>query len=175
MDAVRSTVSPGRVTADFFTGTYRLSASVMVYKRRLIDVLGDRMTDYLDLVDIYVSRIKNPGEIIATHQKGSLVKEEINFILLSSEAEATSKERFYVPTRASLPIFVTVPYFEIHGNFQWLSDLDVKKVMATEVQKFLPILEGTAVNSLFPSVTFAGPVLLVNKIKIELLCLGSTD
>ena len=130
------------------------------------------MTDYLDLVDIYVSRINKPGAIVATYQKGSLVKEEINFILLSSEVEGTSKERFYVPNRATVPIFITVPSFEIQGKFQWMSDIDVKKVMATDVQKFLPILEGTATNSIIPEVTFQGPVVLVNKLKIELLSVG---
>jgi len=70
-------IHTGRVTADFFTSSYRFSASIIVYKRRLIDVLSDRITDYLDLVDIYVSRINNPGSIVATYHKGSLVKNEI--------------------------------------------------------------------------------------------------
>ncbi len=171
MNLARS-ASPGRVTADFFSGSYRFSASVVVYKRRLIDVLADRMTDYLDLVDIYVSRINNPGEIVATYPKGSLVKEQIDFILLSSETEGTSKERFYVPNRATLPIFVTVPSFEIQGKFQWMTDFEVKKIMATDIHKFLPVLEGTATNAYFPQVTFQGPILLVNKIKITLLSVG---
>jgi hypothetical protein len=173
-----STPSPsptGRVTADFFTGSYRFSASVMVYKRRLIDVLGDRMTDYLDLVDVYVSRINNPGEIAATYSKGSLIKEEINFILLSNESEGVSKERFYTPNRVSLPIFLTVPSFEIRGKFQWMGDLDVKKILTTETQKFLPILDATSSNSLIPKVNFQGPLALVNKAKIELLCLGEAQ
>ena len=89
--------SPGRVTADFFTDSHRFSASVVVYKRRLVDVLADQMTNFLDLVDVYVSRNNNPGEIVHTYQRGSLVKEEINFIVLPSEAQAISKERFYSP------------------------------------------------------------------------------
>lgn len=165
----------GRVVADFFTGSYRFSASVLVYKRRLADVLGDRMTDYLDLVDIYVSRINNPGDIVATYQKGSLVKDEINFILLSSELEGTSKDRYYVPNRVSLPIFVTVPSFEIHGKFQWMGDLDLKKIMTTETQKFLPVLDANSVNANFPKVTFEGPIVLVNKSKIELICIGDAS
>ena len=167
--------STGRVTADFFTGSYRLSASVLVYKRRLADVLGDRITDYLDLVDIYVSRINNPGEIVATHQKGSLVKDEITFILLSSEVEGISKERFYVPSRVSLPIFLTVPSFEIHGKFQWMGDLEVKKILTTETQKFLPVLDAASTNSHFPKVTFEGPIALVNKTKIEVICIGDAS
>ena len=171
MSAIRP-LATGRVTADFFTDSYRLSASVLVYKRRLIDILGDRTTDYLDLVDIYVSRVNSPGNIVTTYPKGSLVKREINYILLSSLSESISKDRFYTPNRVTLPIFITVPSFEISGHFQWLGDLEVKKIMATDVQKFLPVLDGTARNAHFPDVTYEGPALLVNKAKIEVLCLG---
>ncbi|MBN1991790.1 MAG: hypothetical protein JW953_03745 [Anaerolineae bacterium] len=165
-------LSTGRVTADFFTGSYRLSASVLVYKRRLVDILADRTTDYLDLVDVYVSRINSPGNIVATYPRGSLVKQEINFILLSSLSESISKDRFYTPNRVTLPIFITVPSFEIQGQFQWLGDLEVKKIMATDTQRFLPILKGTARNAHFPDVTFEGPAILVNKPRVEMLCIG---
>jgi hypothetical protein len=170
-DTIRP-LSTGRITADFFTGSYRLSASVLVYKRRLIDILGDRTTDYLDLIDIYVSRINSPGNIVATYQKGSLVKTELNFILLSGLTESISKDRFYTPNRVSLPIFIAMPSFEIGGKFQWLGDLEVKKILATDTQKFLPVLEATARNAHFPEVTFQGPALLVNKSRVEVLCIG---
>lgn len=163
-------INTGRVTADFFTASYRFSASVVVYKRRLVDVLSDQITDYLDMVDVYVSRINSPGDIVATYQKGSLVKKEINFILLSDEAEGISKERFYA-SRENLPLFLSIPSFEITGEIQWgRVELDVKKLLATDTQKFLPIHEATATNSFFPEVSFHGPLLLVNKAKIQVLC-----
>jgi hypothetical protein len=169
MSVVRR-LSPGRVTADFFTTSYRFSAGVLVYKRRLIDVLNDRLTDYLDLVDVYISRINNPGDIVATYPRGSLIKKELVFILLSDETEGASKERHF-GTRDHVPIFMTVPSFEIHGQFQWgSSDLDVRKLLAAEAQIFLPVLEAKAANSLLPQVTFQGPVALVNKAKIEVMC-----
>ncbi len=163
-------LNTGRVTADFFTNSYRFSAAIMVYKRRLIDVLSDRMTDYLDMVDIYVSRINSPGSIVATYQKGSLVKNEITFILLADELEATSKERFY-SSRNNIPVFISVPSFEIHGLLQWgVKDLDIKKILSLETQNFLPITNVTAANSLLPEVTFQGPIALVNKTKVQVLC-----
>lgn len=163
-------INTGRVTADFFTASYRFSASVIVYKRRLVDVLGDQITDYLDMVDVYVSRINNPGDIVATYQKGSLVKKEINFVLLSDETEGISKERFYA-SRENLPIFLSVPSFEVTGELQWgRTEMDVKKLLTADTQKFLPILEATATNSFFPQVTFQGPIVLVNKAKIQVLC-----
>ncbi len=163
-------INTGRVTADFFTASYRFSASVIVYKRRLVDVLGDQITDYLDMVDVYVSRINNPGDIVATYQKGSLVKKEINFVLLSDETEGISKERFYA-SRENLPIFLSVPSFEVTGELQWgRTEMDVKKLLTADTQKFLPIIEATATNSFFPQVTFQGPIVLVNKAKIQVLC-----
>lgn len=167
--------SAGRVTVDFFTNSYRFSASVVVYNRQLIDVLSDRMSDYLDLVDIYVSRINKPGDIVNTYQRGSLVKDEVNFILLSSESQARSKERYFVPNRVSLPIFLTIPSFEIEGQFQWMGDLEVKKILTTETHSFLPILEATASNAIVPEINFQGPTILVNKSKIELLCIGKAS
>ena len=165
--------TPGRVTADFFTASYRFSASVLVYKRRLIDVLSDAITDYLELVDVYVSRINDPGDIVATYPKGSLVKKEINFIMLSSEAQGKSQERFYA-LRENLPIFISIPSFEIAGSIQWgRQDLDIKKIMGADTQKFLPILDLKATNSSFPKVSFQGPLALINKAKIQVICSGN--
>ena len=165
----------GRVTADFFTSSYRFSASIIVYKRRLIDVLSDRITDYLDLVDIYVSRINNPGSIVATYHKGSLVKNEITFILLPDETEGKSKERFF-STRDNIPVFISVPSFEIHGQLQWgVQELDIKKILSVETQNFLPIVNATAANSLLPEVAFQGPMVLVNKTKVQVLCGDNKD
>ena len=165
--------SSDRVTADFFTDSHRFSASVVVYKRRLVDVLADRMTNYLDLVDVYVSRNNNPGEIVHTYQRGSLVKEEINFIVLPTETQAISKERFFSPNRTSREIFLTVPFFEIRGLFQWMGELDIKKLMATDTQKFLPILEANAANPFYPKANFQGPTALVNKAKIQTICISN--
>ncbi|RME76881.1 MAG: hypothetical protein D6784_04900 [Chloroflexi bacterium] len=174
MSKLRSFASadPGRVTADFFTDSHRLSATVFVYKRRLIDVLSDRLSDYLNLHDVYISRNNNPGEIIATFARGTLVKRDINFVILTSEAQAVSKEKYYVPNRVTLPVFAAVPFFEITGTFQWLGDLDIKKIMATETQQFLPILNPTATSPFIPDLNFQGPTALVNKTKIQVFCIG---
>lgn len=169
MNTVRR-ISSGRVTADFFTSSYRFSASIIVYKRRLVDVLGDRMTDYLDIVDVYISRINAPGDIIATYKKGALVKDEITFILLSDEAEGISKERFYT-IRDDIPIFFSVPSFEIQGQLKWgTKDLNIKKLLSADTQRFLPVSDATATNSLVPTVNFQGPMTLINKSKIQVLC-----
>jgi hypothetical protein len=170
-----SSANPGRVNADFFTSSYRFSANVIVYKRRLVDVLSDPITNYLDLVDIYISRINDPGDIIATFPRGSVVKEEISFILLSSELEGISKERFFA-VRENLPMFISVPSFEVTGQVQWgRQNPDIKKIMMSDVHKFLPVLDAKATNSSQPALNFQGPLALVNKSKIQIICVGQNS
>ena len=175
MNKILSRGNNGRATADFFTGNYRLSASVQTYNRRLLDILSDRMTDYLELLDIYVSRINKPGDIVATYQKGSLVKREINFILLPSDTEIVPKERSFGTKYADLSIFTTIPSFEVQGKFQWVGDIDPKAILSSDTQKFLTILNGTAANSVFPNIAFQGPAILINKSKVEVFCIDNSS
>lgn len=42
-------ITNNRAMADFFAEGYRLSASALVYQRNLIDIWGDKSTNYLDL------------------------------------------------------------------------------------------------------------------------------
>ncbi len=168
-------LNSGRITADFFTASYRFSATVLIYTRRLIDILGDHTTDYLDMIDIYISRINNPGDIVATYEKGTLIKNEINFILLPTEVEGTSKERHYA-YQENIPLFISIPSFEIHGTLRWgTKEVQAKKLLISDAQKFVPIIDAVASNSLFPEVTFEGPMALVNKSKIQVVCSGTPN
>jgi len=156
-------------TADFFTGSYRFSASLITNNRSVKEVLSDRQLEYLNLVDIYISRINTPGDIIATYPRGVLVKEEVNFIVLSSEIDG-SKERAHLPSQIFLPVFLTLPTFEVEGKFQWQGGLDAKRILATDLQQFLPVLDATVRNAFLPTVHFESPMVLVNKTKIQIIC-----
>ncbi len=111
---------------------------------------------------------------MATYPKGALVKKEINFILLSTEAEGVSQERFYA-SREALHYFVSVPSFELSGQIQWgrQQELDVKKLLAPATQSFIPLLDATVTNAVFPKVTVQGPVVLLNKAQIQVICSGN--
>ncbi len=160
-------------TADFFTRSYRFSASIITNNRSIKDTLSDRQTDYLNLIDIYVSRINTPGEIASTYPRGVLVKEEINFIVISSDTEGS--QRTFVPGQIFLPVFLTLPTFEIEGKFQWQGGLDAKRILATDMQQFLPILDATVRNAFLPEVYFESPMVLVNKTKIQIICTSDAN
>lgn len=164
------------LAADFFTTTYRMSGHVETGKRRLADILSDRLTDFLPLHDIHVSRIYKPGEIVAYYKTGSLIKEKITFVVLPTEADGLSKDHVYPALSRQLrEVFITVPSFEIKGSLRIVGKLELQALLTIGTDKFMPLMNGTASSSLLPQVQFSGPVILVNKSSVELFCLADKD
>jgi hypothetical protein len=171
-----SSLRSGLLAADFFTTAYRMSGHVDTGKRRLADILSDRLSDFLLLQDIYVSRIYKPGDITAYYKTGSLVKQQITFVVLPTEADGLSKDHVYhALTRQMRDVFITVPSFEIRGSLRIVGKLDLQALLAIGTDRFMPLLNATASSSLLPQVQFAGPVILVNKSSVELFCVADKD
>jgi hypothetical protein len=161
------------LAADFFTAAYRISGHVAIGKRRLADMLSDRLSDFLSLQDIYVSRIHKPGEITAHYRTGSLIKSQINFVVLPTKADGLSKDHVYAAlSRQIQPVFVTVPYFELQGVLNVVGKPDMQTLLATGIDQFVPLLNATATTAAPSQVQFSGPVILVNKSSIEIFCLA---
>ena len=163
------------LAADFFTTAYRMSGHVDTGKRRLSDILSDRMSDFLPLQDIYVSRIYKPGEIVATFKSGALLKDQITFVVLPTEADGLSKDHTYPAlARQMREVFATVPSFELQGSLKVVGKPDLQALLTVGTEKFVPLLNAKATSSLLPQVQFSGPVILVNKSRVELFCMADT-
>ena len=171
-----------QVTADFFTANFRITATAVVGQQRLVDVLSDQRTNYLDLIEIYVSRIDEPAKIVSTFPHGTLAKERIILVLLPTLVEGIVKEEKYFtktsqggvklasPTQDIFSIFISLPSFNINGKLTWRRKLDTTMIMAAQEKKFMPIFDVTVHNSQSPDINFKGPISLVNKAKVEILC-----
>jgi len=163
------------LAADFFTTAYRMSGHVDTGKRRLADILSDRMSDFLPLQDIYVSRIYKPGEIVTHFKSGALLKDRITFVVLPTEADGLSKDHTYPAlARQMREVFVTVPSFELQGSLKVVGKVDLQALLSIGTEKFVPLLNAKATSSLLPQVQFSGPVILVNKSGVELFCMADT-
>lgn len=157
------------LNADIFTSTHRFSASVPLSGRRLADILNDRLTDFLEVSNVYVSRINRPGEIVGTYKLASLIKRHITFVVLPTEADGLSKEHKYNAfSKSTEDVFITLPSFEVNGRLEIIGKFNLKAILAIGTTRFMPVFQGTAVNAVYPNVNFSGPVLLANKEAIQL-------
>ena len=167
-------VGSRRLTVDFFSHSHRISTQFLTRGRPLVDTLNDHTLSYIDLDIAYVSRIDKPGDLVADYSIAILRKENISFCVIASQVEMAVKT---VPSaqyfaRRSRLAFCTVPSFEITGQIDVPGNVDLHKMMAIGVERFMPIYNATATISLLQSVSFAGDLILVNKERIQVLCIG---
>ena len=165
------------INMEIFTDAYRVTGRVSVRGGGLLGELGDPNTDYLDLNDAYVSRIHQPGEIIASYNLGSFRKDNINFIVLQDRRDGVpvgSGHGTSIYNRGRpVPAFITVPSFEIHGEIMYEGKATPGAVLVHSIGRFQAIFAAEASASLFPDISYSGDLILVHKERIGIFCLGN--
>ena len=170
-----SQVGARRLTVDFFSHSHRISTQFAIRGGRpLADTLNDHTLSYVDLDVAYVSRIDKPGELIADYSLALLRKENVSFCVVAAQIElavkSTPPPQYFA--RRFRSVFCTVPSFEITGLIDVPAHLDLHKMMAVGVERFMPIYRATATISGLQTLTFSGELILVNKEAVEVLCIG---
>jgi len=161
------------ISADFLTSDYRISCRIAVPAGGLNSLLMDPLNSYLELEDAYISRINNPGEIVAHYQLAAMRKENILFIILSRREDG-------VPQRSSgsylktieKNAFLTIPSFEIRGKVETDAKAAPRDILVQVAGRFVPIYDATAAVATNPEITFGGKVILANKERVETICIA---
>lgn len=161
------------ISADFCTQSYRISCRISVPAGGgLHSLLIDPLNSYLELEDAYISRITAPGEIIAHYQLAAIRKENILIIILNRREDGDPPKTSGVFLRPVIrTAFMTIPSFEIRGQIETEPKAGPREILVQAVGRFLPAYDATATVALFPKITFGGKLLLINKEKIEALCI----
>jgi len=157
------------LAADFFTYSSRISGHVDVRHRPLADQLNDRTTGFLELEDTYVSSIEYPAEIIASHPNAILRKSKITAVFVAREEDSLQREQTYGSYFGTSlhRVFLTVPSFEIQGYLRLSSKMDLRTILTTGTDDFVPILDGQMRSSIRRDFMFTSGAILVNKDHIE--------
>jgi hypothetical protein len=161
--------SPGTTYVDFITTTHRISGAVPSGPKPFSDVLNDRSQSYLLLANVYVSRLDKPGEIGAHAPAAYLAKDNLIFVIVPSrEARLPEAGRFGAQEYDAL---ATLPGFEVRGKFVGPRRIDLRSFSPAALEAFV-VLTGASAHSVgVPDVLFSGEAMLVNRERLESLCL----
>ncbi len=161
-------IGKGLPTYDLFIHNYRVSAQVDTRHRTMNDLLNDSMTSYLELFDCYVSRVDQPGQIVAHYPQAMLRKDGISFVVVQEEQSRPSGQRAYSYIgRSRYEIFLALPFFEVKGEMFVHGKLDLHHLLIKEIEHFFPIGASVARLALRPDITFEGQTFLINKERTE--------
>jgi hypothetical protein len=167
-------MASGLLAVDFFINGYRVSGHVSTHVRSVADMLNDTLYSYLELQEVYISRITHPADIIATYSHAKLRKETLLFAIVPIR-ESLSKAARSVSYfgRERLPVWLALPMFEIEGEVQTMGvPFDLEAFLAERSGQYVAITDAIARPTNAPDTSFSGEALLVNQRCIDLFCTG---
>jgi hypothetical protein len=165
----------GLIPIDFFTAGYRVSAHLATRAKSVADMLNDKLTSFLDLENVYISRINNPGDIVAAYGQAQLRKDNLAFAIVpvrESLSRMTRSVSYF--GRQRHPVWLAMPSFEIEGDLQatGVTSFDPESYLAKSTGEYLSVVKGVARATIWPEVTYSGEAFLVNRDLIDLFCIG---
>lgn len=155
--------------AEFFTYFHRISGRVDIRQLKLADQLNSRSSGFLHLEEAYVSSVERPAEIIADCRETFLRKDRIIAVIVPKEDDVLPRERTYGAYLGTslVKAFMTVPTFEIRGHVRLSSRMDLRVVLTTGTDDFIPVLNAEMRSAVHEGLIFASSAMLVNKQHIE--------
>jgi hypothetical protein len=158
------------IPIDFFTTTHRISGGVQTGPTPLPDLLNDQTQSYIMLSNVYVSPLDSAAEIGAHASVAYLSKENISFVIASArEIRKTDRTRFTIHEYEAL---ATLPGCEVRGKFIGPHRLDLRTFSPAALDPFLVLTEASACLTTASEVVFRGEAILVNRSRLESLCLS---
>jgi hypothetical protein len=165
------------INMDMFTDAYRVTGRVMVGTGGIHAELANPNSSFLELQDAYISRIHQPGEIIAHYKVAAFSKENINFIVLQDRREGipvgTQHGRSIYTRGRALSAFLTVPSFEISGDIMHDGKVSPREILVQSPGRYQLIFSAKAMASLYPDISYSGDLILVQKNRIGIFCIDA--
>lgn len=165
------------ISLDLFTDAYRVTGYTTVGAGGIQAELANPNSNYLELKNAYISRIYQPGDIIASYKICAFRKDNISFILLQDRRDGIPIGTQHGPsifTRGRIAnAFVTVPAFEIVGDIQHDGKIAPRDILVQSPGSFQPFFSAHASAANYPEITYGGDLILVHKELIGIFCLNS--
>jgi hypothetical protein len=170
---MKDRLSSAWLMGDFFTYRHRLSGRVDVRHNKLAAQLNDPTSAFLALEDTYVSNVERPADIVANYTTSILRKQNITAVVLANQEDGLLREQTYGSYFGTYlrKLFITVPSFEVTGYIRLSGKLDLRTVLTSGTDAFIPVLDGEMRSAIRPDVVFTGGAVLVNKDQIGVFCL----
>lgn len=158
------------IQADVFTASYRLSGKLGVGTTGIMGMFGESDISVVDLQDIYVSRIIEPGAILAHFGQAVLPKTAVQLIIALNRADLGPEKIVRGGLGGIVPYdaFIGTPDFEVRGTVEQAGKFDPKVLLAgaTGLQ---PVFEANVTSTRKSDVKYAGVAVLVNRKSIDFM------
>ena len=133
---------PDEMALVLYVGGHRLEASLQNSGYRLLDILNDRMHEFLELYEV---RVAADGSELGTSLAHAVVaKARITLAaVIGDRHEAEERRRFSAVAKSQHPALAIVNGFEIRGAMHLDGEPDAQRALSGELDTFFAITDAT--------------------------------
>lgn len=161
------------VSVEVYTAGHRVLGRVTPGATGLFSYLNMTTRSYVEIEGGHLSRLHQPGRMVARYNTLWLVKGEIVAILLSSKAEIGPSGVARGGYSRTVPhwVHMVLGGYELRGQVEALAKFDFGVFLFEGDRIFIPLYDAELTAILFPNVHADAPAMLFNRERVDTLAL----
>jgi hypothetical protein len=145
------------------TSGHSFTGQIQLGDKRISDFLNDRRETAIIMTETSIARLDNPGKPIGRHPELVIPKSAIVLAFEAQRDGLDASKRFYSYIRKqTCPVFVSLPGMELRGCVHTTGALELRRLVVTTVQDFIPITSPTVRLLASPRLVLKPQAIIVN-------------
>jgi hypothetical protein len=161
------------ISVEIYTASHRILGRLAPGSSGLFTFLNIPTTSYIAIEGAHLTRLHQPGRMVARYATLWLVKDEIAVVLLSSRSELGSAGRTRGGYTTTVPHWVQIIMggYELRGQVESAGKFDFGAYMFEGASHFMPLYHAEVFAVLFPNIQADSPVLLYNRQMVDAMAM----
>lgn len=170
-------MSPKPISAEIYTASHRILCRLVPGPTGLFSYLSIPTESTLEVEGAHLTRLHQPGRMVARYTTLWLAKREVVAVLLSGRVDLgpTSGPRGGYLTTVPHRVHIMLGGYELRGMVETSGKFDFDSLMFEGTNIFIPLYDAELTAILFPNVRAASPALLFNRDVVEAIALLPKD
>lgn len=160
-------------SVEIYTATHRILGRVYPGATGLFSFVNVPTRSYLEVEGAHLTRLHQPGRLVARHHMFWIVKSEVVMLLLSNRAElgVTTAIRGGYSSKVPNWVRIVMGSYELRGMIETVGKFNFSSLMFEGDSSFIPIYHTDLNAILFPAVRSRSPVGLFNRHMVDAIAL----
>jgi hypothetical protein len=157
------------IEAEFYTYDHMIRGFVDTPQERLSDFLNIKNDTAVVIKDAEVSRLLGRGKSPPIKMPETRMEKHSILFAYPVERDMTTKSIYRRSVRQIYQVAVILPNFELVGSVHLTEKLEIRRVLLSRSDDFIPLTEATAIYSLYPAITIWRSTIVFNKNRMILI------
>ncbi len=155
--------------AEFYTSDHVVRGLVDTPHERLSDLMNLKNETTIIVRDAMISQLLGMGKSPPIEMSELRIEKHSIVFAYPDEGDMTTKSIYRRSIRQVFPVFVLMPNFELTGSIHLTEKLEIKRILLSRADDFIPLTDATAIYALYPAITIHRSTIIFNKSRMVLI------